>query len=154
MTTPNSISTSFGFALKAFAAGFIAVIVAHQGLIAALNAGGLIPPGMTPWSFDPVPPFGVPSLISKAFWGGAWGIVIAAVLAGRRGAAYWFGWTVLGAVALSLVALLVVPALKGLPPPDFMARFPIAALINGTWGLGTAVLLSLMRGGSGQSRTA
>ena len=32
-----------------------------------------------PYAFRPVPPLGVPAVLSAAFWGGVWGIVFAAV---------------------------------------------------------------------------
>jgi hypothetical protein len=51
----------------------------------------------------------------------------------------------LGAVALSLVAIFVVPVLKGQPVPPFMERFPVYALVNAAWGFGTALLLRMLR---------
>lgn len=135
--------------LLTFAAGFLAVIAGHQCAVAALNAGGILPPGFPAWSLDPVPPFGVPTVISKAFWGGLWAILIAALLKNTRGAAYWIGWTALGAIALPLVAIFAVPPLKGLPVPDFMSRFPVYALINAVWGFVTALFLRVLgKGGS------
>lgn len=126
-----------------FAAGFLAVLLGHQPVVAALNALGIAPAGFTPYSFDPVPPLGVPSVISKAFWGGLWAIVLDFVLARTSGLTYWLGWTILGAVALSLVAIFVVPPLKGAPIPVFADRFPFAAAVNAGWGLVTAALLTL-----------
>lgn len=126
-----------------FAAGFLAVLLGHQPTVAALNAFGITPPGFTPYSFDPVAPLGVPSVISKAFWGGLWAIVLDLVLARSSGMTYWLGWTILGAVALPLVAIFVVPPLKGLPVPVFADRFPVAAAVNAAWGLVTALLLAL-----------
>jgi flagellar biosynthesis protein FliR len=102
-----------------------------------------MPQGFAPWSFDPIAPFGVPAVISKAFWGGLWGMLISLILAGRTGVTYWLGWTILGAVALPLVAIFVVPVVKGLPVPPFSERFPIYALVNAAWGLGAAVFLRL-----------
>lgn len=144
-----SPSSSLPSHLLIFAAGFLAVITGHQCIVAGLNAAGILPPGFPAWSFDPVPPFGVPTLISKAFWGGLWAILIAALLNNTRGAAYWIGWTVLGAVALPLVAIFVVPPLKGLPVPDFMSRFPLYALINAVWGFVTALILRVLGKGGG-----
>ncbi len=145
MPPPSQLQTH----LCTFAAGFLAVITGHQFIVAALNAAGVLPPGFPAWSFDPVPPFGVPTLISKAFWGGLWAILIAALLKNTRGAAYWIGWTALGAIALPLVAIFAVPPLKGLPVPDFMSRFPVYALINAVWGFVTALFLRVLgKGGS------
>ena len=136
--------STIAFALMAFLAGFIAVAVFHQGGVAALNAAGLMPGGIQPWSFDPVPPFGVPAVLSKAFWGGLWAVPLGFLLRNQTGLKYWAGWAVLGGVVLSLVAIFIVPALKGQPTPVFVERFPIYAAINATWGLGTAMLLRLL----------
>ena len=133
------------FALSAFIAGFIATLVFHQSMVAGLDAAGLMPAAIKPWSFDPVPPLAVPTVISKAFWGGLWAILLGFILRKTSGAGYWLSWTLLGAVALSLVAIFVVPALKGQPVPAFMERFPVYALVNAAWGFGTALLLKLLR---------
>ena len=129
--------------LKVFLAGFLGVIVFHQVTVALLNAAGILQPSIPVWSLDPVPPFSVPTIISKAFWGGVWALVLNQVLARTEGAAFWGGWIALGAIALPLVAIFVVPPLKGMPIPHFMDRFPLYALINAMWGLGTAVFLKL-----------
>lgn len=125
----------------AFASGFLAVLVFHQGLVAVLSAAGIAPPNFAAWSLEPIPPWGVPSLVSKAFWGGVWAILLWFVMAGRQGAVYWLGWMLLGAIALPLVAIFVVPLIKGGPPLDFWSRFPLSAMINAAWGLGTALFL-------------
>ena len=58
--------------LKAFLAGFASTFIFHQGLIAILHAAGTIP--RVPYSFAPTAPFGIPQVVSLAFWGGVWGI--------------------------------------------------------------------------------
>ena len=133
------------FAVLAFIAGFIATLVFHQSMVALLDAAGLMPAAIKPWSFDPVLPLAVPAVISKAFWGGLWAIMLGFLLRNTSGAGYWLSWTLLGAVALSLVAIFVVPVLKGQPVPAFMERFPVYALVNAAWGFGTALLLKLLR---------
>ncbi len=144
MTSNSSLSNI----AAAFFAGFLAVVVFHQGAVAALNALGLLPGGFVPWSMDPLPPFGVPTLISKAFWGGLWAILISVLLRGTRGGTYWGLWTVLGGLLLPLVAIFIVPMLKGKPMPDFFAVMPPYALINGVWGFGAALILRMLgRGG-------
>ena len=60
-------------ALFGFAGGFLAVLIFHQSLWYLFNQIGLIPPERPAWPFDHIPPFGVPSVLSKAFWGGVWG---------------------------------------------------------------------------------
>ena len=53
-----------------FIAGFLAVLIFHQSLWYLLNLVGLIPLGRPAWPLDPIPPYDVLSVISKAFWGG------------------------------------------------------------------------------------
>ena len=126
-----------------FIAGFLATIIFHQCMVLALNTTGLMPAGFKPWSLDPVPPLGVPTVISKAFWGGLWAVLLSQLLRNLSGSWYWLMWTIFGAVALSLVAIFVVPPLKGQPVPDFLGRFPIYALVNAAWGFGAALLLRM-----------
>ena len=130
--------------LFGFLAGFLAVLIFHQSLWYVLNVVGLIPWERPAWPLDPIPPFGVPSVISKAFWGGVWGAALTPMLRDLCGRTYWTAWTVIGAFALSLVAFFVVPPIKGEPIPSLWPRFLAALLVNAAWGLGTALLLRLM----------
>ena len=127
-----------------FIAGFIAVLLFHQGALLVLHLAGIAPP---PWNMAPVPPFGVPAVVSAAFWGGVWGIVFALV-APRfgQGGRYWLMSFLFGAVALTLVAWLVVLPLKGQPLSAALAwpRIIIGPVVNGAWGLGTGFLLMLL----------
>ena len=111
-----------------FAGGFLAVLILHQSLWFLFNQIGLIPPERPAWPFDPIPPFGVPSVLSKAFWGGVWGAALAPPLSLLRGRAYWAGWVVVGAVALPLVAFFVVPPIKGELIPELWPRFAAALM--------------------------
>src|SRR5205807_7717251 len=67
-----------------FIAGALAVIVFHQSALAVLHALQLS--RSAPYSFSPTAPLGIPQLWSLAFWGGVWGIVLAAALARLDGA--------------------------------------------------------------------
>jgi hypothetical protein len=128
-----------------FIAGFLAVLIFHQGLWYLLNQMGIIPPDRSAWSTDPVPPFSVPSLLSKAFWGGVWGLALTPVLTHLSGAAYWAGWTFVGAMALTLVAFFVVPQIKAeAMPAPMLPRFVVGLLVNGAWGFGTALFLRVL----------
>ena len=60
-----------------FVAGFIAVFLFHQPALALLSQLGIA--NAATYSFAAVPPFGVPRVISIAFWGGVWGVIYAAV---------------------------------------------------------------------------
>lgn len=133
-----------------FIAGLVAVLVFHQGAAFLLHhVGNEVPASLAvfgrvgpPYNMAPVPPFGVPTVLSQAFWGGVWGIAFAVVLDRVRPPALLFGF-VAGALALTLVAFTVVATLKGLPSfaggnTQIWAR---AGLLNGAWGWGTALLL-------------
>jgi hypothetical protein len=131
--------------LLGFIAGFLAVLIFHQSLWYVLNVIGLIPWERPAWPLDPISPFGVPSVLSKAFWGGVWGAALAPLLQGLRGTAYWAAWILIGAFALSLVAFFVVPPIKGEPVPALWPRFMAALLVNAAWGFGTALFLRLFQ---------
>ncbi len=134
-------------AVMGFVAGFIAVLVFHQAMIGILYVLGVI--GAPPYRLAPVPPFGVPSVINSAFWGGVWGIVFALVERRfPRGDGYWLAALLFGALAPTLVAWFVVAPLKGLPAgPPLSARILIGPIVNGAFGLGTAFFLQLLRKG-------
>jgi hypothetical protein len=121
--------------------------------LAVLWSVGLAPFG--PFSMAATQPFGVPAMLSLAFWGGVWGILFAKI-EGRfppRGA-YWVVAFLFGAVLPSLVARLVVLPLKGQPmggswhPPLLLTSF----LINGAWGIGTGLFLRALSGWFSRSR--
>jgi hypothetical protein len=126
-----------------FIAGFLATLIFHQGAWYVLYQIHLIAPDRPPWPLDPVPPFAVPSVISKAFWGGVWSAALAPLLDRCRGTAYWAGWTLVGAVLLSLTGIYVVTSIKGEPTPPLWPRLLYALVANGAWGLGAALFLRL-----------
>lgn len=128
-----------------FAAAFFATLVFHQAGLYLLHLLGITQ--AVPWSLKPVPPFGVPQVISLAFWGGIWGIlfVLAEPWLGRGPGGYWTGAIVFGAVFPTLVAWFVVLPLKG-HPAGMGFHFPavlVGPIVNGLWGLGTVLFLSL-----------
>lgn len=130
--------------LRSFIAGFLATLVFHQGLIAVLHAVGLSPIGG--WNMAPTAPLGVPKVISLSFWGGAWGIVLWLLVRRSRGAWRWLQALAIGAVAPTLVAVLVVFPLKGMSVNP--AMIPFGLLLNGAWGVGTlALVVGLQRAG-------
>ncbi|MGA8436482.1 MAG: hypothetical protein WB713_17210 [Methyloceanibacter sp.] len=45
----------------------LAVLIFHQSVWYLLYQIGMIPPKRPAWPLDPIPPCGVPSVISKAF---------------------------------------------------------------------------------------
>ena len=130
----------------AFVAGFVSTLLFHQGLLFVLHRAGLSP--RAAWPMKAVPPLGVPQVVSLAFWGGLWAVALLPLLARWQGS--WqelAAWVVAGAIGPTLVALLVVMPLKGMPvgaggDPKLIAG---ALLLNGVWGLGTVLLLRLLR---------
>lgn len=127
--------------LKAFAAGFVSTLVFHQGLLWLLYVGGASP--RAPWNLTPVPPFHAPAVISLAFWGGVWGVVLWALIRAARGGVYWAEAVVIGALGPSLVAWFVVMPLKGMGfAGGWDPRIIVGALLlNAAWGIGVALLM-------------
>lgn len=121
--------------VKAFAAGFVATLVFHQGLFALLHAAGAVP--VAAYNMTPTAPLGVPAVFSLAFWGGVWGIPIAWLIRRDTGAAYWLKAVLFGAIGPSAVALLLVFPLKGMAVEG--KTVVGALLLNGAWGLGVAL---------------
>jgi hypothetical protein len=131
-----------------FGAGFIAVLVFHQPLLALLSASGFV--AAKAYSTAATAPFGVPQIFSTAFWGGVWGVVFAWVEPRLpRKAGYWLAALAFGAALPSLVAWFVVAPLKGAPilAGGDLPRIVTALLVNGAWGVGCAFLYWLYSGG-------
>ena len=131
--------------LFSFTAGFLATLIFHQLALALLWWAGVAP--FAPFSTAATQPFGVPAVLSLAFWGGVWGIVFG--LVDNRfpsGGGYWVTAFLFGTVFPTLVALFVVLPLKGQPigggwhPPLLLTAF----LINGAWGVGTGLILKAL----------
>ena len=125
----------------AFFSGFTAVLLFHQGILSILHAVGFTP--VAPFPTQATKPFGLPQIWSLAFWGGIWGLVLARVDRWFPGGyAYWVAACLFGAIFPSLVAWLVVFPMKGLPAGGgwHAAGLATGLMINGGWGLGTALL--------------
>ncbi len=125
-----------------FVAGFLATLVFHQLTLTLLWVIGIAP--FSPYPMTATEPFGVPSVISLAFWGGVWGIIYA--LVDRRffpaGGSYWAAAFAFGAILPTLVAMVVVLPLKGGSLGDGSTLLLLTALlVNGAWGLGTGIFL-------------
>ena len=131
--------------LLGFVAGFIATLTFHQFGLAILHAQHLT--AAVPYRMRPVPPFGVPQVISLAFWGGVWGVIFVLFepYLAHGPIAYWLGAVLFGAIFPTAVAWFVVFPLKGLPMAGGF-HYPgllVGPIVNGLWGLGTAVFLSV-----------
>lgn len=129
--------------LLAFLAAFLATLVFHQGLLGLLHMAGASP--RAPFSTTPTGPLHVPQWLSLAFWGGVWGIPLLLAIGRLNGASYWLAAIVFGALLPSIIALFLVMPLKGMPVAGGWDRKLIigALLLNGAWGLGTALFLRL-----------
>lgn len=128
-----------------FVAGFLATLIFHQTAWYLLHQAGIVPADRPAWPLDPIPPFGVPSVISKAFWGGLWGAGLACAFRRLEGGAYWASWLVVGAIVPTLFGMYVVTLIKGEPAPVLWPRLGISATVNASWGIGTALFLRLFQ---------
>ena len=149
MSRPMTIDAPRGASRKkllaGFVAGFLAVLLFHQTALLLLSHVGFIHASV--YSMHPTAPLGVPKVLSLAFWGGVWGVLFALIenrLPG--GVLYWVLAILFGAIFPTAVAWFVVFPLKGLAVGGGW-RFKSMAtglLINGAWGLGTAIFLALL----------
>ena len=129
---------ALGFVLAA-----ISVLIFHQGMWALLHYLQLPGLGMpAPFPTEPVPPFGVPRIVSLCFWGGVWGALFGAVWHGPRESTWWAG-IILG-VCAALTGLFIVAAIRGQPIGGgwVLTNWIRSLLINGAWGLGVGLLLA------------
>src|SRR5262245_35374919 len=126
-----------------FIAGALGVLIFHQGVIFAMYLLDLLP--SPPYSMRATAPLGVPQVLSSAFWGGLWGIVLVWCMTTLYGVDRLWVALLFGGILPTLVGILVVTPLKGGDP---LERLQIAGLlrgfvINGAWGLGTALVYRL-----------
>lgn len=130
--------------IQAFLAGYVATLLFHQGLWALFHRAGKVPNAA--WDLTPTQPLGVPSVVSLAFWGGLWGVLLWQLIRKNQGLSYWLKALVIGAVGPSALALLVVFPLKGLAiagggDPAVIAG---ALLLNAAWGFGVGLFMSFL----------
>jgi hypothetical protein len=128
--------------LLAFIAGALGVIIFHQGFLLLAYEVGWIP--RPPYDMSATPPFDLPKVVSLAFWGGIWGIVIVLCLrrfatGTRLGLAFLFG-----GILPTLAGTLIVAPLKGLPVLVQPTRLMFGFVINGIWGLGTMIFYGVL----------
>jgi len=129
--------------VKAFVAGFVSTLVFHQGLFTLFYLAAVVP--RAPYDLRAVPPLAIPAVISLAFWGGAWAVAIWPFLKNVNGPAYWVRALVISAIASGSVTLFIVSPLKGMPlAGGWNPKVIVSTLmLNGTWGLGMALLMRL-----------
>lgn len=127
--------------IKSFLAGFLSTLVFHQGLLGTFYLLKIAP--IAPFNMTPVPPLGVPSVLSTAFFGGLWGFVIYLLIKSSSGKSFWLKGIIYGAIGPTAVALLVVFPLKGIEVKPVFIVFGL--LLNAAWGLGNNVFLKLFK---------
>ncbi len=128
--------------LLGFLAAVLAVLTFHQITLWLLGLLGLIQ--ASPYSLTPVPPWGVPRIVSLAFWGGVYGAVFGLLWPSFAKPA-WVSGLVMGIVA-ALVGMFVVAAIRGQPAAYGWSIGPIlrSLVINGVWGIGLGLFCSLL----------
>jgi uncharacterized membrane protein len=138
--------------LFGFVAGFLATLIFHQLTLAVLWFLRLAPSG--PFSMAVTRPFGLPAVLSLAFWGGVWGILFALVEGRFPRREYWLAVFLFGAILPSLVALFIVLPMKGKPMAGgwHAPLMLTAVLVNGAWGIGTGLIFKTMSGAFKGSR--
>jgi hypothetical protein len=138
-----------------FLSGAVSVLACHQVIAALLHSIGITP--RVPYSMQPTHPLGLAQVWSLVFWGGVWGVLLAAALRRYADGALVVAATIFGAILPSLVAWTAVAALKAQPlfaggAPKALA---VGLLVNAAWGLGTGTGLALFgRRGRLKMRTA
>lgn len=132
--------------IAGFIAGFVSVLIFHQLGFLISNELGLTKAQL--YSLRPLPPFGVPAILSAAFWGGLWGIV-GAYLVPRLPIAFDgpAGWILFAGVLVTLVNWFVVLPIKGAPIGGGF-RMPgvvVVPLVYALWGFGMWLIIGLLR---------
>jgi hypothetical protein len=130
-----------------FIAGFVGVLVFHQFGFFIANELGLLKVPL--YNMRGVPPWGVPAILSSAFWGGLWGVVAAFVVPRLPGAlAGALGWILFAGIVVTLVNWFVVLPIKGAPVGGGF-RMPgvmVVPLVYGFWGFGMWLIAGLVCG--------
>lgn len=131
-----------------FVAGVFATLIFHEIGVELCHLAGLTP--NTPYNLTPVPPLGVPRMASLAFWGGIWAIAftLAEKAMTRFPAGYWITAALFGAIIPTVFSWLVLAPLRGQPLGyGFeLPRTVSGMIVNGLWGLGTGVFLTMLAG--------
>ena len=140
------MSNSVRTILIGFIAGAVSVLIFHQfGFWLATELGFA---RYRIYNMQPVPPFGVPTIISAAFWGGLWGILAAFLVPRLPGALGGvLGWVLFAAIIVTLFNWFVVLPIKGAPMGGGfrMPGLVVVPIVYGFWGLGMWLIARGMR---------
>jgi len=122
-------------AVIGFVAGALGVLSVHQALVWLLHALGFAP--WPAYRLDPTRPFGVPHVLSAAFWGGVWGVFIYRIVSSQvtRGRA-WVTAISTAAFLPTLAGAVLIALHAGASIGDTSKLQAVAASIitNGAWG--------------------
>src|SRR4029453_17359829 len=133
-----------------FVAGALGVLVFHQlGFWLAKELGLL---NAQLYSMRPVPPWGVPTIVSQAFWGGLWGIAGAFLIERLPGVLHGaLGWMLFAGVIVTLVNWFIVLPIKGAPIGGGfrMNALVVVPIVYAVWGFGMGLFAGLLRTGLG-----
>jgi len=132
--------------IAGFIAGAVSVLVFHQFGFFIANELGLLKAQL--YNMRPVPPLGVPTIISSAFWGGLWGIggayVVPRLPAVLNGPV---GWVLFAGIIVTLVNWFIVLPIKGAPIGGGfrMPNVVVVPLVYAFWGFGMWLIFGLVR---------
>ncbi len=94
-----------------------------------------------PYNINPTDPLGVPSVLSLAFFGGIWGILVGFFIENNVPKKFWSKAIIFGSIGPTAVAFLVVFPIKGIAiNPIFI---PFGLFLNAVWGLGLGLFIKL-----------
>jgi hypothetical protein len=129
-----------------FVGGVLAVAVFHQSAVYLIGLAGIGEASV--YSFRPTYPLGVPRVMSQMFWGGLWGILFAALV--DRRPSHWPIATLgilFGVFVPTLFGIFVVTPMRGQTIVSVLTfrRLGPAMLINGSFGLGLALIFERLR---------
>jgi hypothetical protein len=133
-----------------FVAGALGVLIFHQlGFWIANELGYARAPL---YNLRPVPPWGVPTILSMAFWGGLWGIAAAFLVPRLPGVlSGLLGWVLFAAIVVTLINWFIVFPIKGAPMGGGfrMPGLAVVPLVYALWGVSMWLIARLLRAALG-----
>jgi len=141
---PRTVSQRTAWLVAGFVFGALAVLLFHQGALAVLHAAGITT--RNPYSMQATHPFGLPQIWSTVFWGGVWGVLLAAAVHRLAGARLVVASIFFGMVVPTLAAWFIVAAMKGQPLAGGFAprAMALGLIVNAAWGLGVGLGLAML----------
>ncbi len=133
-----------------FIAGALSVLVFHQAGFWLARELGLLNAQL--YSLRPVPPWGVPTIVSQAFWGGLWGIAGAFLVERLPGILNGaLGWMLFAGIVATLVNWFIVLPIKGAPMGGGFRMNGVAVVpaVYVVWGFGMWLIAKLERAALG-----